>query len=234
MPSNLKENKILLIGRGREKMKRFDLGIQAMEYIKDVLSDSKLMIIAKNKSLDNLINTVNNLNLNNNIEFAMYSSDPSIYFNSASLNFLTSLSESYSLSLSETKIFGIPTIIMGLDFLSLSKKGTIIIYDDYPETLAKISLKILLNNVLKKKLSIEARQSMKNLSNEILKKDWKKLLILSYNDFTNYTKYFIKRRHKDNYYLQILRKQIDLLKSRTIKMKNINISFIFNLTNIIF
>jgi hypothetical protein len=110
MPSNLKENKILLIGRGREKMKRFDLGIQAMEYIKDVLSDSKLMIIAKNKSLDNLINTVNNLNLNNNIEFAMYSSDPSIYFNSASLNFLTSLSESYSLSLSETKIFGIPTI----------------------------------------------------------------------------------------------------------------------------
>ena len=150
-PSNLSENKILLIGRGRSKYKRFDLGIQAIEYIKNEISDVKLMIISKDKGLDFLKNFIDNLNLGLYIEIANYSSDPSNFYKSASLNFLTSLSESYSLVLGEAKIFGVPTIIMGLDYLSLSKNGTIIIYDDLPESLAKISLRILLKRIYKKK-----------------------------------------------------------------------------------
>ena len=39
--------------------------------------------------------------------------------------------------LSETKIYGIPTILCGLDYLSLAKGGTVIIYDDNPEIISK-------------------------------------------------------------------------------------------------
>ena len=47
--------------------------------------------------------------------------------------------------LSETKIFGIPSIIIGLDYLTLAKKGNVIIYDDNPSAIAKEAIKILKN-----------------------------------------------------------------------------------------
>ena len=111
-------------------------------------------------------NYIDNLNLRFNIYFTNYSSDPSIYFKTASLNYLTSISECYPLVLSETKVHGIPTIIMGLNFLSMAKNGTVIIYDDFPETLAKISIKILSNRQYKINLAKQARESMKKITNE--------------------------------------------------------------------
>ena len=54
------------------------------------------------------------------------------------------------MALVEAKLFGIPTIICGLDFLSLAKGGTIIIYDDNPDTIAKEAIKILKNEKYRK------------------------------------------------------------------------------------
>ena len=48
----------------------------------------------------------------------------------------------------KTKLFGIPIILLGLDYVSISKGGKAIIYDDTPESLARISLKILIINYL--------------------------------------------------------------------------------------
>ena len=68
--------------------------------------------------------------------------------------------------LAEAKIFGIPSIICGLDFLVLSKGGTVILYDDDPDIIAKESIKILKNDRYRKKLGKEARKSMKNRKNK--------------------------------------------------------------------
>ena len=54
------------------------------------------------------------------------------------------------MALGEAKIFGIPSIICGLDFLSLAKGGTVIIYDDNPDTIAKEAIKILKNEYISK------------------------------------------------------------------------------------
>ena len=59
------------------------------------------------------------------------------------MHILSSLTEAYSIILSETKIVGIPSIICGLDFIALANKGTVIIYDDNPETIAKETIKLL-------------------------------------------------------------------------------------------
>ena len=232
IPSNLSENKILLIGRGRSKYKRFDLGIQSIEYIKNQLSDIKLTIISKDIGINCLRKYIINLNLENYIEIVNYSSDPSFYYKSASVNYITSISESYSLVLSETKLYGIPSILLGLDYLSLSKKGTIIIYDNYPETLAKIALKLLLNRIYKKKLSQESRNSVRNIKNINLINDWKKLLLLVYNNHENYTKYFNRKTENTKELRTILLRQINLINRRQNNL-NINYSFMINLTNII-
>ena len=230
--SNLAEKIILLIGRANSKLKRFNLGIQAIEYIRYQIPEIKLLIVSKIDDIDFLKNYVDNLNLGFNIYFANYSSDPSIYFKTASLHYLTSISECYPLVLSETKVYGIPTIIMGLNFLSMSNNGTVIIYDDFPETLAKISIKILNNRLYLKNLAKQARESMKKINNEKIKYDWLKLLLLVYNDYSNYTKYFNNSKNNEKEFSDILRMQVNLLKNRMTNMENINSSFIENLTNI--
>ena len=45
--------------------------------------------------------------------------------------------------LAETKIFGIPNIVLGLDYLTIVKGGTIIIYDDEPYSIAREAIKII-------------------------------------------------------------------------------------------
>ena len=230
--SNLSDNKILLIGRGKNKLKRFNLGIQAIEYIKNEISEIKLFIISSINNTEFLKNYIDNLNLGFNIFFANYTSDPSIYFRTPRLNYLTSISECYPLTLAETKVYGIPTIILGLNYVSMSKKGTIIIYDDYPETLAKISINILNNKKYNKKLSEQARKSMKIFTNEKIIDKWKKLLFLVYNDYTNYTKYFDRSVYNEKELSEILKIQINLMKKRMTNMENINTTFIENLNNI--
>ena len=182
--SNLSKQDILLIGRGRDKLKRFELGIEAMEYIIKEMPLANLNIISRDNGTDRLKNYINNLNLEKCVKFRNYSSDPSIYFKNASLNLLTSISESYSLVLSETKIYGIPNILLGLDYLLLAKNGTIIIHDDLPETLAKVSMKILYQRIFKKKLAKDARISMRIFNNENLIRKWKILLLSIYNNFS--------------------------------------------------
>ncbi len=227
--SDLSSKKILLIGRGRSLLKRFNLGIAAMEYIKKGISNTILNIICKDEGIENLKLYVNNLNLQENIKFMNYSSDPSIYFKDASLNLLTSISESFSLVLSETKLFGIPNVLLGLDYILLANNGTIIIYDDHPETLAKVSLNILYKKLYKKKLSRKARFSMKKFNNEDLIRKWKILLLLAYNNSNMLELYFKRIIDNRKKVYKIFKKQVELLNRRMPEFKNLTSEDLENL-----
>ena len=73
--------------------------------------------------------------------------------------------ESYAMVLSEAKIFGVPSIICGLDYLALAKGSTDIIYDDNPETIAKEAIKILSDYKYRIKLGRDSRLRMKRHTN---------------------------------------------------------------------
>ena len=181
IPSDLSSNIILMIGRGKAKKKRFKLGIQSMEYI--VLENLKyeLQIISDLTKIENLQNLVNNLNLNNYIKFVGYSQNPEFFFKNASLNIFPSISEAFPMVIIETKIFGIPNILMGLDYLAISKGGTIIIYDDTPETLSKEALKLLNNKKQRRNLGKQSRKSMKKFKNDDILLKWIELILSVYN-----------------------------------------------------
>lgn len=228
--SDLSSTKILLIGRGASKLKRFELGIQAIEYIRFEFPELILKIISKREGADDLESYINNLDLKNYIQFSNDSYNPSIYFNNASLNYITSISECFPMVLSETKIYGIPNILLGLNYVMLANKGTKIIYDDTPETLAKVSKKILFNKIYKKKLSRKARISMKYFNNENLSSKWQKLLLSIYNNLSNYKSLlYNKIDDNQNELYNILKKQIALLNKRIPKLKHISIEDIENL-----
>ena len=74
--------------------------------------------------------------------------------------------------LSETKIFGIPNILVGIDYVSQAEGGVININDDNPITISRESIKILKNETYRKQLGRDARKSMKKFSNRLTLKKW--------------------------------------------------------------
>ena len=229
--SDLSSKTILMIGRGDDKIKRFDLGIKAMKYIIENMTECEMKIISQNNNIQDLYKLVNDLNLNNNIKFVGYSPQPEKFFNNASLHLFPTLAEAFPNVLSETLSYGIPNILVGLDYVSASKKGTVIIYDDSPISIAKEALKILINDTYRKKLGREARNGMNRFNNTFLLKKWVKLILSIYKG-SNY--YDILRNQDEkinkNEYLKIITNQVKLLQIRINKFRNITITDIENFT----
>ena len=221
--SNTSSKTILMIGRGDAKKKRFEVGIQAMEYINKEIPESELTIISDLTGIVRHEILINNLNLSNNIKFIGYLASPEIFYRNTSLLLFPSISEAFPLVMCETKIYGIPNILLGLDYTSISEGGTVIIYDETPESIAKISIKILKNDNYRHKLAKNARNSMKQFNNDLLLIKWVKLILSIYKG----DNYFNKLREQDKILsheksLYIIDKQIKLLKKRIPIFHNIS------------
>ena len=231
IPSNLSYNRILMIGRGDAKKKRFKIGILAFEYLVQEIPQCELIIISDLKGTIKIQYLMNNINLENNIKFMGYSSTPEIFFKNVSFNMFPSISEAFPLVICETKIYGIPNVLLGLDYTTISEGGTIIIYDETPESLAKSSLDILKSYQFRNYLGIKARDSMKNYNNDLLIKKWIKLILSIYNG-----EYYYEKIKKNNgeisqlKSLKIIKNQIILLEKRISIFKNIKINDIENFT----
>lgn len=231
IPSDLSSDIILMIGRGDDKYKRFDLGIKAMKLIVNDIPLSEMKLISNLNGLFFLQKLVKDLKIENNIKFVGYISNPSTYFRNASLHLFPTVCESFGNVLTETKIFGIPNILVGLDYVAASKGGTVIIYDDSPISIAKIAIKILKNKRYKKKLGRAARNSMKKFNNRLILKRWIKIILSIYNGKEDYEKLRNKdKKITDKEAMNLIENQINLLKYRNIKYMNLTLKDIENLT----
>ena len=181
IPSDLTSKTIIMLGRANDKYKRFDLGIQSMEYIIKEIPEAKMMIISSLDKTQFLHNLLYNIGLERKVYLVGFSLNPEIYFKNSSLNIFPTLTEAFPMALCEVKIYGIPTILLGLDYVSVSKLGTIIIYDEMPESIAKESLKIMKNKKYRKKMGRIAKLSMKKYNNILLSQKWIKLVLSTYN-----------------------------------------------------
>lgn len=228
-PSDLSSKIILMIGRADDKIKRFTLGIKSMKFVIEKIPQCQMKIISHLNQIDNILNLINQLKLENNIQFVDYISSPEIYFKNASLHIFPSLSESFGYVLSETKIYGIPNILVGIDYVSIAKGGTVIIYDDNPKTIANEAIKILKNHKYRLRLGKEARRSMRFFRNDLLLEKWIKLILCIYNG-DNYYIQLIKESKKisKNESLNIIENQLKIIRKGIKSFKNINIDNILN------
>ena len=195
-----------------------------MEYIIEEIPNCELKIVSNLTGIFKFMDLKNNLDLENKIKFIGYAPIPEIFFKNASLNFFPSISESFGLVLSETKMYGIPSILLGLDYVSISNGGTIIIYDDNPESLAKNSIKILNNQIYKLNLGKEARKSMKTFNNELLSIRWTKLILSIYKGEKIYEEFRQNDQEmKKELAIKILYRQINLINKRKYFKTNITV-----------
>ena len=228
IPSDLSTQNIIMIGRAEDEIKRFDLGIIAMKKIIKEIPRCEMNIASF--PLEKYEILIKNLSLEKNVRFLGYQKNLEIFLKNSSLHLLTSLSESYSMALSEAKIFGIPSIICGLDYLALAQKGTVIIYDDNPITIAKEAIKILQNDLYRKKLGKEARNSMKSKKNTIIAQKWKELILSIYNGKDSHYINISDRKNQitEKEAEKILNKQLFLLKQRKPYLNNLTLDNLKN------
>ena len=84
VPSDLSSKNIIMIGRGNDPVKRYNLGIKAMEYIVKEIPECQMKIVSsKNIYLQKLIA---DLGLKENIKFTGYQENVEIYLKNASLH----------------------------------------------------------------------------------------------------------------------------------------------------
>lgn len=230
-PSSLSSNIILMIGRANDRIKRFDLGIRAMKYIISEIPQTEMKIISSLNKIDYLFKLTKNLHLQKFVKFLGYKSNPSIYYKNASVHLFPTLVEAFPNILSETKIYGIPNILVGLDYVACFHGGTININDDSPLSIGKAIIKILKNEKYKKKLGREARDSMKRFKNKLILKRWIKIILSVYKGKENYQKLRNKdKKMADKDAIKQIQNQIKLLKRRKKKFINITLKNIVNFT----
>ena len=229
IPSNLSSKIIIMIGRANDKLKRFNLGIKAMKYIVKEIPDCKMKIISSLQGIKYLKNLIDKLNLKNNIKFEGFTLNPEIFYNNASLHIFPSLIESFGMVLSETKIFGIPNIICGIDYVSTGKDGVININDDNPKNIANESIKILKNDKYRKKLGNLARKSMKKFKNELTLRKWIDLILAVYKGQYYYNKLREENRKiSEKEAINQLKNQLKLIKMRKSEMQDISLKDLEN------
>ena len=188
-----------------------------------------MLIISKIKGISFLINLVKKLNIKNNIKFVGYTNKPETFFKNASLHINPSICESFSMVLCETKMYGIPNILLGIDYVSAGKGGIINIYDDKPETIAKEAIKILNNYTYRQELGKSAIKSMKAFRNELTIKKWIQLIFA----VNRGDEYYIKLKEKNKKISKIeainyLKRQLNILKMRKPEMKKLTLKNIIN------
>ena len=228
-PSDLTSKNIIMIGRGDDRMKRFDLGLKAMKYIAEKVPESQMLIISNFNGCRYLIDLVNSLKLENNVKFVGYSLKPEMYFQNSSLHIFPSIIECFPMVLSETKIYGIPNIITGIDYVSAAKGGVINVNNDDPKAIANESIKSLKDFDYRKKLGKIARESMKKFKNKITAKKWIELILAVYNGEYYYNKLKeedqkITEKEAINY----LQNHLNIIKVRNKKMNNVTLEDIIN------
>jgi glycosyltransferase involved in cell wall biosynthesis len=218
-----------MIGRADNRLKRFALGIQSMEYIFEEIKECEMKIISNITDINYLIDLVNSLFLEKNVKFYGYISSPDIYFKNASLHIFPSFTESFGLVLSETKIYGIPNILVGINYISIAKGGTFIIYDETPESIGKESIKILLNIKYRYKMGKEARTNLKIFNNKLLLKKWIKIILSIYFNNSYYYEQLKKLDNKitEKDALNILKNQIKYINKKRY-LNNTNVYKILN------
>ena len=171
------------------------------------------------------------LKLENFIKFVGYAPNPSIYYRNASIHLFPTLVEAFPNILSETKIYGIPNVLVGLDYVVCSNGGTVIIYDDSPLSLAKAIIEILRNRTYKENLGREARLSMKKLDNNLILKRWIKIILSIYEGKEKYQKLRNEdKKMSDKDAKRLIENQLNLLKHRNNSFINITLNDIINFT----
>lgn len=174
--------KLLWIGRPDSSIKRFSDIIEIIKKITSEIPDIFLKVVGNTEEIsDDIYQIIKNYGLKDNIEFCGYHSDVTKFYEEADIMLMTSEYEGFPMVLVESKLHGVPTVMYELPYLALvqDKRGVVEVSQQDMNASANAVIKILKDNKLRHKISIEAKQSLYPFITYDYKKAWSDIFNLN-------------------------------------------------------
>lgn len=169
--------KILWIGRTTDYGKHLEDAVRIMENVVKAVPDAKLRIVGETGGLSRLRNIIADNHLENNIEFCGYHTDVSSFYGEADVMLMTSEMEGFPMILVESKLYGVPTVMYELPYLELvrDERGVLSVPQRDVEAAAQALIRILLDDTMRHRMSIDAKRSIYPFINYDIASAWKKV-----------------------------------------------------------
>ncbi len=179
---------VLWLQRIDQEQKRvFDLPV-IMKYVVREMPDAKLLIVGradKPKIEKELRLKFGEMGLSGNVVFMGFHTDVEPYYRQATVMLMTSAFEGFPMTIVESKRFGVPLVLYDLPYLELLKdgRGYISVQQGDCRGAAKALLKILDNENLREKLSVDASNSLDDFCRVDIMSEWEKVFAKAESQF---------------------------------------------------
>ncbi|MDE6433958.1 MAG: glycosyltransferase [Lachnospiraceae bacterium] len=179
--AEIENNTIVWVGRLDFNTKRCMDAVDAMKMVVSEVPDAKLLIIGNEVTkgaVKQLENKIRKSGLENNVILCGETTNIDLYYKKASIHLLTSVSETFPMTIVESKSFGIPLVMYNLPFIEITKsgKGLISVPQGNKNLLSEAIVKILKDDEYREKLGEEAKNSLAEFLQYDLKKAWSDLI----------------------------------------------------------
>lgn len=175
-----KKYSILWVGRMNQNEKQVLELPHIMKYVIEEIPDAELVMVGDacdEQILSELEEAFSMYGIRDAIRMTGYTSNPEIYYRSASVFLNTSRFEGAPMVLGESLSYGVPAVIYGLPNLEISKekRGIISVPQNDRASAAKEIVALLKNENLRRSYSVEARRYAEKLSKCDLMHLWREL-----------------------------------------------------------
>lgn len=176
----IEKNTIVWVGRLDIRTKRCLDVVDIMKYVVEEIPEARLLVVGNEVSegiTQQMQRKIEKFDLNENVILCGHSTDVEAYYRRAEVYMLTSISESFSMTIAESKAFGLPLVLYELPFLEFCRdeRGYLAAPQGDKKQMANNIVKILKDEELKKKLQKEAQDSLEVFLNYDLKTAWNKV-----------------------------------------------------------
>ena len=177
--AELDSKNILWVGRLSPE-KRPEAILDAFEIVHRSIPESTLTIVGEGDNedeMDKLIDRAYKLGIQDAVEFVGFQRNVEQFYKKAAVFTITSLCESFSMVLAESKSYGVPTVMYELPNLEMTRNsgGIIAVPQEDVFSLAFGIIKVLNDEELRNNMGRQAHESIKQVSSINIAKKWKEV-----------------------------------------------------------
>lgn len=190
LPINFKKRNgktILWIGRTSAPIKRIFDTIPIMEEVRKKIPDAVLKIVGKTDGIEHFCKNVKEKSLENNIKFMGYHTDVDKFCEEADVLLMTSEYEGFPMVMTESKMRGVPIVMYEIPYIEMTRdlRGISEVPQRDTKAAAAAIIKILSDDKLRHRMSVESKQSLYPFIFYDIKTAWQEVFddLLSSSDF---------------------------------------------------
>ncbi len=183
----IEENTLLWIGRLDFRPKQYMDVISVMSEVIKEVPEAKMLVVGNDVTKGAtaaLENGIAKSNLQNHIELCGATNDVDQYYKRASVHVVTSSCESFPMTITESRAYGIPLVMYELPYLEIlaEGKGYISVEQKNTKSMAGAIIKLLKDDKLRDKIGEDARESFATFASTNLKNIWKDVIQKPFED----------------------------------------------------